>query len=1509
MTSKYSGMRLVAAKVLCTRRGIEIDDEFTIEDISVLLDEYDAEKEAEKETRKSEAAKEARDLEFEREKATREARKIEAELEVEREKAAREHELKVLELQRARAPDGQGQGGIPAEGSNRPCNVSVNHLEDDADATAYFEYFERTMGVNNVPRTKWAQVLSGVLGKKGQEVFGRLPNDQLTDYDKIKEGILIRYEVFAENCRKRFRTLKKEQNESYGELVYRLGNSMDQWLEKSGAKDDPKKMRDLFVLEQFLDVVSPALKLYLLDRKPKTAAEAGQLGDEYVQNRKHAFGSGEPESSKSRANWSSVKTETGNRGSGNQPTQTQNNASNGNRSGNGYNWRKGPNNANNQAGNRGSVVPGNQATGSHQGNVQQGRGRFYGGAQCFSCGGRGHVARDCPNRTPYHLNSHVQEVVKPNFGLVGSEFIGLVGGVEVTCLYDTGASVSLVDSRLVSPEHYTGDQIYVKTAFDDAIKCLPVACILVESEKFTGEIKAGVYGNLAYQFILGMNFADFNNDTNEVNIVTRAQAKRDKGGKEECQDSCVIASGQNIDKEKSRNKETPVSQERISLTSVGENQVKPETAPQANKEGDLQSVSRVTLIEAQHNNADLQEFFDKTGIYNEDQGVKFFLEKGVLMREWARKDLDKDAQINSAKQIVVPAEYRGKIISMSHDNKGCHTGKKRCAEVILAQFWCQKLRQYLEGYIGSCVPCQRAGNNRDQHREPLVKVPIVQGVWEKVIVDIVGPLKTTKRGNRYILTILDAGTKFAVGVPIPNQEAVTVCSSLIEVFCTFGWCKEIQSDNGSNFKSMLAQTLWEMSGIKCKYSSVTHPESQGALERLHGVIKQSLRAILDENKSIEWDQVLSFVLFAIANATNRSTGFAPSELFFGRKLRGPLNILHDAWMESDDVERVTSVEIVMRHLNTVHDAMQEAFENQDRAQNVRKEAFDRKAKQVAFKEGERVLALVPSRKHKLLCKWTGPWTIIRKVGDVTYLVKTGRGQHTVYHSNQLKSFASRPVQLSSFIRESYVDSSEDEVPCLAPDIVEDGIEGLLGQIDELEIGAQQKARFKAVIEREEKVFSNIPGRTHLGEVTIQVSDEKPIKLPPYRGNPHSTALAKKELDTLESLGLIYRSNSAHGAPLFFVEREGKEPRPVINYKRMNQVIVNDSYRIPLMESLVDKIAGANFVTLFDLCRGFWQLPVAPESQKYTAMTTEFGNFCFTALPMGLKIAPGCFQRLMDTVLAGAEAYSCAYLDDVAIHSNSIEEHIVHVADVLRRVREAGLTIRAKKCMLGQGRIQYLGKYVGGGSLMPLGEKVKAIQEYPMPRTKRDIRAFLGLTGFYSRWISRYADLAVGLTDCLKKEGFTELPPEAIKSVYMLKEALSHEPVLTAPNYERDFYLETDASAKAVSAILSQQDDKGNLRPIAYASRKLQPREQKYGSSELELLAVIFGLSKYKSYLFGMKVIIVSDHQCLKYLSSVVSVNSKLARWSMFIDSFDHEIIHRKGTLSSNVDALSRAVKD
>ena len=211
--------------------------------------------------------------------------------------------------------------------------------------------------------------------------------------------------------------------------------------------------------------------------------------------------------------------------------------------------------------------------------------------------------------------------------------------------------------------------------------------------------------------------------------------------------------------------------------------------------------------------------------------------------------------------------------------------------------------------------------------------------------------------------------------------------------------------------------------------------------------------------------------------------------------------------------------------------------------------------------------------------------------------------------------------------------------------------------------------------------------------------------------------------------------------------------------------------------------------------------------------------------------------------------------------------------------------------------------------MPLEEKVRAILEYPVPKTKRDIRAFLGLTGFYSRWIPRYAELAVGLTDCLKKGGFTELPASAVKSVYLLKEALSKEPVLVTPDYSKEFYLETDASARAVAAVLSQQDEMGHLRPIAFASRKLQPREQKYGSSELELLAVIFGLAKYKSYLFSMRVNIVTDHQCLQYLSSVVSVNSKLARWSLFIDSFDHKIIHRKGVLSQNVDALSRAIDE
>jgi hypothetical protein len=282
---------------------------------------------------------------------------------------------------------------------------------------------------------------------------------------------------------------------------------------------------------------------------------------------------------------------------------------------------------------------------------------------------------------------------------------------------------------------------------------------------------------------------------------------------------------------------------------------------------------------------------------------------------------------------------------------------------------------------------------------------------------------------------------------------------------------------------------------------------------------------------------------------------------------------------------------------------------------------------------------------------------------------------------------------------------------------------------------------------------------------------------------------------------------------------------------------------------------------------------------------------------------------MDVVLQGAESYSSCYIDDVAVFSNTIEEHIVHLKDVLRRIQEAGLTVKPGKTKLAQAQVEYLGKTVGAGTIKPQLEKIRAVRNYPVPLTRRHIRQFLGLVGFYQKWIQGFASIAKPLTDCLRKAEWKELPPQAFQAFELLKEALCSSPILTCPVYDREMILETDASGIAVSAILSQRDDEGTAHPIAYASRKLQERETKYCASELEMLAIIFGLQKFKVYLLCMKVVIVTDHSALTYLHNLVSHNAKLARWSLILESYNYTIIHRKGKLSQNVDSLSRICID
>ncbi len=236
--------------------------------------------------------------------------------------------------------------------------------------------------------------------------------------------------------------------------------------------------------------------------------------------------------------------------------------------------------------------------------------------------------------------------------------------------------------------------------------------------------------------------------------------------------------------------------------------------------------------------------------------------------------------------------------------------------------------------------------------------------------------------------------------------------------------------------------------------------------------------------------------------------------------------------------------------------------------------------------------------------------------------------------------------------------------------------------------------------------------------------------------------------------------------------------------------------MPRVDELIDRLGPAKYISTLDLTRGYWQVPVDPESRPMTAFTTPFGLHQFRVMPFGLHGAPATFQRLMDKVLAGLEDYAAAYIDDVAIYSDTWEEHLVHLREVLQRIHRAGLTVKARKCQFAMDECSYLGHVVGNGVVRPETPKLGNVQSFHQPTTKKEVRIFLGLTGYYRKFIMNYASVSAPLSDLVRKNrpNKVQWSPECQEAFVTLKSLLCTDPVLRSPDFSKLFILQTDASS-------------------------------------------------------------------------------------------------------------------
>ena len=441
------------------------------------------------------------------------------------------------------------------------------------------------------------------------------------------------------------------------------------------------------------------------------------------------------------------------------------------------------------------------------------------------------------------------------------------------------------------------------------------------------------------------------------------------------------------------------------------------------------------------------------------------------------------------------------------------------------------------------------------------------------------------------------------------------------------------------------------------------------------------------------------------------------------------------------------------------------------------------------------------------------------------------------------------------------------------------------------------------------IFSNVPNRTNAVVHSIDTGQASPIRSSPYRIPQSLIKAVNEELDEMLAVGIVRPSTSPWASPVVIVPKPDGTIRFCVDYRKLNSVTKMDAYPIPRTEQMLEKIATAKFISTIDLTKGYWQIPLDEQTISKSAFITQRGLFEFIVMPFGMKTAPATFQRMMrDNVLQDLESFADAYIDDVEVDTaTTFAQHLIHLREVFNRLRQFKLCARPSKCKIGEFVVDFVGHRVGRNTIKPRDALVETIETFPKPETKKQVRSFLGLTGYYRRFVKNYADIAVPLTNLTKKGEPTRVRwTSACENAFSkLKSMLKSPPVLRPPNWDNLFILQVDASDFGVGAILSQLDMEEQGNPVAFASRKLQPREMKLSTTEKECLAIVWAVEMFRYYLFGRKFKLQTDHNPLVWLNQVKNKNRKLLRWSLTLQEYDIELEHKIGEKHVNADALSR----
>jgi len=472
---------------------------------------------------------------------------------------------------------------------------------------------------------------------------------------------------------------------------------------------------------------------------------------------------------------------------------------------------------------------------------------------------------------------------------------------------------------------------------------------------------------------------------------------------------------------------------------------------------------------------------------------------------------------------------------------------------------------------------------------------------------------------------------------------------------------------------------------------------------------------------------------------------------------------------------------------------------------------------------------------------------------------------------------------------------------------EEIIEIVMAKVHE-SVSQDTRERLTAMLHKYSSVFSKGDwdlGWTDIVTHNIDTGDHKPIRQPLRRYPPLHLQAIDRQLEDMLQQRVIEPASSPWASNIVLAKKKDGTLRCCIDFRQINEITRKDAYPLPRTDQCFDALAGSAWFSTFDLRSGFHQVCLAPEDADKTAFITRRGMFRFRTMPFGLCNAVATFQRLMDLVLRGLNLDIClVYLDDIILFSVTQEQHIERLEMILRRLKEANLKLKPSKCTLMQREVTFLGHVISHQGIATDPEKIKLIEEWPVPTNLKQLRGFLGLTGYYRRFVNGYSVITTPLNYLLKKDQPYQWTHECQEAFEQLKRALSTPPILALPNDEGTFVLDTDAAESSIGAVLSQIQD-GHERVIAYAGRTLNKNEINYCVTRKELLAVVHFTRHFRQYLLGRQFVTRTDHAALSWLRKTPEPIGQNARWLEQLGEYDFLVKHRSGKSHGNADAISR----